>query len=252
MRSAPRTREFQGRRSPRVERALLMAAALAVASGCGGQHVKPLDPKDMTLSPETRGWVADAEDGVIAARARRDWNKLNLKQMEEWRDRMEKTVRWKTVGGVDLSAAGRAFMAARIELARRQLVHAEAALKFAKAKYVLINAERAVLHDLARYNLDPLQRKAQAAADAVKKTREAVWGQREAVQNATSKFWKSYGAYLAAGGNTISFWIGSEKPVDMKAMEAKAKQKAEAKKKAEEEKKKEEVPASGPVPDWMK
>jgi hypothetical protein len=230
----------------------LLLVALA-AAGCGGKGVKPLDPKDMTLSPETRGWVADAEDGVIAARARRDWNRLNLKQMEAWRDRMDEQVRWKKVGGVDLSAAGRAFMAARIELARRQLDHAEAALRFAKAKYKLINAERAVLHDLARYNLDPLQRRAQAEADAVKKTREAEWGQREAVQAATSNFWKSYGAYVAAGGNTISFWIGQARPIDVQAEAEKAKQKAEKKKQEKEAKKKDEVPAAaGPTPDWMK
>jgi hypothetical protein len=230
----------------------LTSLALAlVVLGCGGKGVKPLDPKDMTLTAETRGWVADAEDGVIAARARRDWNRVNLKLMRAWRDRMDKTVRWKKLGGVDLSAAGRSFMGARIKLAQLQLEHAEAALKFAKANYKLINAERAVLHDLARYDLNPLQRKTQAAAAHVKKTREAVWGQREAVQKATSSFWKNYGAYLNAGGNTISFWIGKAEPVDIKGMAEKAKKKADVKKKADEEKKKDAVP-TGPTPDWMK
>ena len=69
-----------------MRRLLLFVLLVALATPACGKKFKPLDPKDMTLSAETRGWVADAEDGVIAARARRDWARLNLKQIEAWRE----------------------------------------------------------------------------------------------------------------------------------------------------------------------
>lgn len=236
-----------------MRKPLMLAVILAFASpACGGGKFKRLDPKDMSLPAETRQWVADAEDGVIAARARRDWARVNLQSMMEWRDRFQHQARWGKRGGAGLRKAAAEFMAERVELAERQLAHAEAALAFAGAKYRLINAERAVLHDLARYDLKPLQRRAEKEGEKVRKTRDAVWEQRQAVSAATSKWWKSYGAYVASGGNTISFWIGKAKPIDIAAAEKKARAKKAEKAKEKAEKEKEKKAEEGPTPDWAK
>lgn len=232
---------------------VILAVALGLsAPACGRGKFKPLDPKDMSLSAETRQWVADAEDGVIAARARRDWARVNLRSMLEWRDRFQEQARWGKKGGADLRSAASEFMSERVELAERQLAHAEAALAFARSKYRLINAERAVLHDLARYDLPPMQRRAEKDSEKVRKTRDAVWEQRQSVQRATTKWWRSYGAYIASGGNTISFWIGTAKPIDFAAEKKKAQSKKaeKAKEKAAEEK--EKKAEEGPTPDWAK
>ncbi len=236
-----------------MRRLQMLAALLAFAApACGGGSFKPLNPKDMSLPAETRQWVADAEDGVIAARARRDWAQVNLRSMLEWRDRFQHQTRWGKKGGARLRKAASEFMAERVELAERQLAHAEAALAFAKSKYRMINAERAVLHDLARYDLKPMQRRAQKDGEKVRKTRDAVWEQRQAVQRATSNWWKSYGAYVASGGNTISFWIGKARPIDMAAAEKKARAKKAEKAKEKAEKEKEKKAEEGPTPDWAK
>jgi hypothetical protein len=236
-----------------MRRVTIFAIVLAFTTGAcwWGKKFKPLNPKDMSLSAETRQWVADAEDGVIAAKARRDWARVNLEDMKEWRDRMHSQTRWSKGGGALRKAAG-GFMASRVKLAKLQLSHAEAALSFAKAKYKLINAERSVLHDLARYDLKPLQRRAQKYAAKMRKTRDAVWEQRQAVQRATSKFWKAYGSYSSGGGNTISFWIGRQKPINMAAEAKKARKKAAEKKKKKEAKEKEKKEEEGPTPDWAK
>jgi hypothetical protein len=54
----------------------MLAFGLA-ASACGG-GVKMLDTRDERLPLEARRWVADAEDGVLVARAFRDRASLHF------------------------------------------------------------------------------------------------------------------------------------------------------------------------------
>ena len=72
------------------------------------------------------------------------------------------------------------------------------------------------------------------------------------MQRATAKWWKSYGAYVASGGNTISFWIGKLEPIDVAAAKKKAQAKEAEKKKAKAAKEAEKKAEEGPTPDWAK
>ena len=65
-----------------------LSLLMFLVTACGGQTVEPLSPRDLTLSHETRRWIADAEDGVIVARARRDASRAGLAMADRRRDEM--------------------------------------------------------------------------------------------------------------------------------------------------------------------
>jgi len=179
---------------------MILGAALG-AAGCGG-GVQALDPKDTALPEETRQWIADAEDGVIAARARLSSARAELALVEAWAD-TARSVEW------EQEAPKRALeqlAEARVELARRDVTYAESVLELSLRKYELANAERAVLHDLATYELEPLRLRTDAARDAAGKAREEYNKQRDTVQEATDAWWTAYASYVQGGGDTMAWW----------------------------------------------
>jgi len=194
----------------RSHRLGVVAGALALCTliGCGAS-VDALDPRDLTLPQETRRFVADAEDGMIVARSRRDAAVLELNEVEAWRDRLLDDVEWSSAGGVDMGEALETLMASRVLLARRGLLHVEAVVELAEAKYDLANAEQAVLHDLATYDLDPLRARVAELREEVKNARDAALSQRQQVEERTTAFWEAYSRYVQAGGETRSYWTAA-------------------------------------------
>jgi len=181
--------------------ALAGALVALAAAGCGG-GVQALDPKDTALPEETRQWIADAEDGVIAAQARVDSAREALREVESWAD-TARSVEWES------DAPKRALdklAEARVELARRDVAYAESVHELAIRKYELANAERAVLHDLATYELEPIRAATDQARDDAGKRREEYNKQRDTVQEATDAWWQAYASYVEGGGQTISWW----------------------------------------------
>jgi hypothetical protein len=191
-----------------MTRPVLVLVSLSALYACGGQSVEPLDPRDHSLPRETRRWVADAEDGVIVARARRDAAAEDLEEVIAWEERVLDRADLGSAGGANMGDRLEGLMEARVELARLELEEREAAVDLAEAKYRLANAERAMLHDLAQYDLDPLRQATEDTRGVVREAREASRAQRQRVEAVTTEFWTSYSAYVAAGGDTRSFWIG--------------------------------------------
>lgn len=178
-----------------------VALAAALALGCGG-GIRPLDPKDTALPEETRQWIADAEDGVIAARARVEAARAGLDEMEDWADVMAEV----RLDG-ETEAALDELSEARVELARRDVEYAERVLALAERKYDLANAERAVLHDLATYELEPIRDAADDAREEAGAARARYNEQRDLLQEVTSAWWQAYDAYLRGGGDTTAYWV---------------------------------------------
>ncbi len=177
--------------------------------GCGGQTVEPLDPRDVTMPPETRQWIANAEDGVIAARARLETARRNLGEVQAWRDRIDNEVSLRGNAQSTLDAV----MEARVEVASAEVDEAEAGLELSEAKYELANAERAMLHDLAQYDLEPIRERAVSAERQLLETRRDLRRKREALDRATTTWWTSFGSYVASGGSTATYWIGDAEQV---------------------------------------
>jgi hypothetical protein len=176
---------------------------------CGGQQIEPLDPRDLSLPQETRRWIAAAEDGVVVARAR-------LENMRSLRSRQQKQ-REDALEEIDFGAAGanlRKAMIARFDYLEAttdvQLARAEVELELAEAKYDLATAEQAMLHDLARYDLERHKRRVEAARRKLNESRDQLRATREKLDRATSAFWQEYAKFLKQGGETLPFWIGKK------------------------------------------
>lgn len=184
-------------------RALALLATV-IALGACGTRVKPLSPRDLTLPQETRRWIADAEDGVIIARAHRDAEAASLEAMNTWSSEILDRARFR--GGSSPKNALERLMDGRVRLEELELDEADAALDLSEAKFVLANAERSVLHDRARYDLGPLRTQAETARNKLRDTRLAVRRQRQRVEALTTDWWTAYARYVAAGGDTTSYW----------------------------------------------
>ena len=186
----------------------ISALTLIVTGGCFGQSVDPLSPSDTTLPMETRRWIAAAQDGVVVARARRDAALEKLRQMVLRQEYIDDEIDFGE-RGEDLNKTIRELAEARVVLAELGRKLAEAVLILAEAKYQLANAERAVLHDLAIYELEPIRNEVQKARDQLGKARKEQQDQREVVENLVTRWWQVYSAYVASNGDTRPFWIGS-------------------------------------------
>ena len=184
------------------------ALVLVLSGACGGSQVDLLDPRDASLPVETRQWLAATEDGVVAARARRDGAAAELDRLDGWAERMEEEV---SMGGPD--DALEVLVETRRDLADAELELAELDVEFAEAKRDLAHAERAVHHDLAVYELEPLRRRVELRREAVSEARGEVVGLRSALRDATTEFWAAYASHAEGGGDTRAFWIGDAEPI---------------------------------------
>lgn len=183
-----------------------------VLASCGGQTIEPLDARDATLPEETRRWIAAVEDGVVVARARLEAAKDRLARVEQRRDQREEQMRFGGRGEALERALDR-LSEAQVELASLRVDHAAAVLDLARAKYRLANAERAILHDLARYDLEPLREELEEVRRRLREARQAVRIQSEAAEKATTEWWKAYAGFVAKKGDTRPFWTGIASPL---------------------------------------
>ncbi len=188
--------------------------------GCGPQTVRPLDPRDESLPQETRQWVADAADGVIAARTRRDAAQRFLADTQSDRNRLTNEVRFEASSGNDPSGALRLMIEARVELATRALAHAEARVEFAVQSERLANAEQALAHGRARYELEPIERAQEGAQSRVQETRAELRAAELQTHERIQSWWSVYQEYVRAGGQTLPFWtsFSDSAPVESTAI----------------------------------
>jgi hypothetical protein len=188
---------------------LLMASLFSCA--CAGQTVRQLDPRDTSLPLETRQWIADAEDGVIAARAERAAEQAKLAELRRWRQQVLSNAGW----GPAVASALEGLAQARVALAELHVEWAESRVAFAVAKYRAANAERAVLHDLAQYELEPLRRAVDQAKQAMSEQRAKATKQQAQLETVTQKFWDAYAQHVKSGGSTDAFWTGGAAPIQI-------------------------------------
>ncbi len=183
-----------------------MLAFGLVASACGG-GVKMLDTRDERLPLAARRWVADAEDGVLVARAFRDRAQLRKDEVvARSRSLGEEADALAASGGGDAAERLRQVADARATLARDELKLAEAELAMAEARRAQINAEAAVQHDLAVYDLAPLKRATDEALSDIRRQRSALDRERAELEQQTNAFWEAYARFTAQSGHRDLLW----------------------------------------------
>lgn len=185
----------------------VLAALLGLALGACGGGVKMLATDDQRLPLEARRWVADAEDGVLVARAFRDRSERRRDEIvARSRSLGEEADALAGAGGSDAAERLRQVADARAELARAELRLAEAELAMAESRRAQINAETAVQYDLAVYELDPLKRATEASLTEIRRQRSVLDRQRAELEQLTSAWWESYSRYTAQSGRRDLLW----------------------------------------------
>ncbi|MCB9729675.1 MAG: hypothetical protein H6746_14500 [Deltaproteobacteria bacterium] len=187
-----------------------LAAALglwaALLAGCGG-GVTMLRTDDPRLPVEARRWVADAEDGVLVARAMRDRSAGRLEAtIERSHELGEEADELAQAGAGDAAEHLRQVAEARVALARDELRLAETEVAMAEARRAQINAQTAVRHDLAVYELEPLERATEAALAETRRQRAHLDQQRADLAQLTSAWWESYARFTAQSGQRNLLW----------------------------------------------
>ena len=179
------------------------ALALVLATGCA-TTITPIDLHDPVVPVASRRLIADGQDAVSIARARRDDARRRLDQVDAWQWDIANTDTWPA--DANAKAALRKFASARLALARLEFDYATANLDLPEAKYTLATAQTAIRHDLATYELDPLRDAAEAARTRVGTLKGELQAKLRELDTVTAAWWQAYGAFAKAGGETREFY----------------------------------------------
>jgi hypothetical protein len=187
---------------------LLIGAAVVAASACSS-GVKPIGLHDSDVPLDARRFVADAQDAVSIARARRDDAVIELRATEGWRTELTNTSMWPK-GSEGLLKKLEIFADARVKMANLLLARAELQLELAKSKYTLSTAETAMRNDIAVYDLKPLRDDTEGIRREIERANVNVEDQRTSMDKLTLAWWEAYGAFTQGGKDTPVFYISPE------------------------------------------
>ena len=223
--------------------------ALLVGLPACSSGVKPIGLHDSNVPLDARRFVADAQDAVSIARARRDDAVLEMNATQVWRSELTNASMWPK-GSEGLLKKLEIFADSRVTMADLKLERAELQLSLAEAKYTLSTAETAMRNDIAVYDLAPLRASAESIRKDIEKANVAVEEQRTRMDKLTVDWWDSYGKFTQGGKDTPVFYISPEILASAKERDArlktarKAKAKANPETDAEKEKKASDVKKS--------
>lgn len=187
-------------------RRLLVCSLLLVS--CGSQTVTALGLYDPRLPPDSRSWVADADDQIVVARAWAEEAEERMREIERWREEEVSQVAWPDSGQASAAEDAREEMAdLRVELARLEYDRAKAQLGLAYAKWRQVHAETAMRHDIAVYDLKPILDASRAARGKVEELVEEIDTRRLELTKATTLWWNAYQAFVKSGGRGELLWV---------------------------------------------
>ncbi len=194
-----------GRRG-RLMSALLWALAACLAAGCGGT-VELLRIDDPRLPIESRRWIADAEDAVLVTSAALERVQDEQRRVVVAAERTQRLAGALTKAGAHTAADRlRALGQDRVKMGRLHINRAEAALALAEAKQLQVNADMAIRHDLAVYDVDELR----DAVDAARKVTHVIEGkieeERHKLEERVTAWWQAYGSWYGIARRGEILW----------------------------------------------
>ncbi len=210
---------------------LILILTLLVPIGCGSS-VKPIDLHDPNVPLDARRFVADAQDAVSIARARRDEAADRLAFAENWQDEVTTPELWPKGSDAILQKL-KTFTQARVDMSELEFEQASAKLDLAEAKYDLSTAQTAMRNDLAVYDLEPLKARAESIRGEIETLSGKIEDQRLKLDKLTLDWWKSYSKF--AGDKEVrAFYVSPQLFAELKARDADLKAKRAEKKKQDE------------------
>ncbi|PKN54963.1 MAG: hypothetical protein CVU56_23795, partial [Deltaproteobacteria bacterium HGW-Deltaproteobacteria-14] len=172
---------------------------------------------DERLPLEARRWVGGAEDAVAIARAAVQDARLDLRELERWRDTLPRPGELQT-GADALSRPLQGLAKARLALAEARLDQADAELALSEAALALVYAETDMRYDLGVYDLAGLRGARDEARVALEARSVAVDEALVALDGASGDFWSAYRQQAGAGGGDDALmWLPTERATGLLA-----------------------------------
>ncbi len=190
----------------KMKASYLLTLLVFLLPGCGGLTVDRLSLSDPRLPVDARRWVADAEDAVVVSRARRNAASAELKDATRWQARVMATSDFKGTGGPSLQLKRDKMATARVDALTAGVDVADAEFELSKTRLQLIYAETAMRHDIAVYNMPPLQAAVAQRLQVVIKLREYHRNSRETALRDSDAWWSAWQKYAAGKNDTRPFW----------------------------------------------
>ena len=212
---------------------LILILTLLIPIGCG-TSVKPIDLHDPNVPLDARRFVADAQDAVSIARARRDEAADRLEFAENWQDEVTTPELWPKGSDAILQKL-QTFTQARVDMSELEFEQAAAKLELAEAKYDLSTAQTAMRNDLAVYDLEPLKARTESIRGDIEELAGKIEDQRIKLDKLTLDWWKSYSKFADGGKEVRAFYVSPQLFAELKARDADLKAKRAEKKKEEKD-----------------
>ncbi len=179
---------------------------LLMACG-GGPQTRPFALDDHRLSTDARRWIADAEDAVVVARSRSAAARADLTSVRGWLEAMGRAPALTGPAATTTTARRDELAMARISAAEATVKENAELLKLTRQRLVLAYAETAMRHDIAVYDLPPIQKKVKLQQKLYLSARTKSRTAKQRAAEATDAWWKAWRAYVAAKNDATPFWM---------------------------------------------
>lgn len=184
----------------------LLLFLAAILSACGGLQVDRLSLTDPRLPVDARRWVADAEDAVVVSRARRNAAEAELKSAQRWQTAVLSGPGFKGATGASLQAHRDTMASNRVAALDSEVALRTAEFELSKARLQLIYAETAMRHDIAVYDMPPLQAAVDQRLQTVIVLRDQHRNTRQTALKSADTWWGAWRKYSSGKNDTRPFW----------------------------------------------
>ncbi len=185
---------------------ILVGIAVILGTGCGGISVDRLSLVDPRLPVDARRWVADAEDAVVVARARRNAAQSELNDARKWQSSVMAGAQFSGGEGAGLQMKRDQMAITRLQALQSGVDVANAELDLSQWRRQLIYAETAMRHDIAVYNMPPLQAAVDKSLSTVVALRERHRKDRQKALASADAWWRAWQKFTAGKNDTRPFW----------------------------------------------
>jgi hypothetical protein len=162
-------------------------AYLLLFAACAGKQLPTLSWSDPRLTPEARTELADAEDDLSVALARRDEARADAEAARAWAREVEGRLK-----GTDVGAPFGELGKARIALAESVIREAEARVDLARAREQRVRAEVLVRHALAAIDLGPWESAVVAREGELRTAERARAAAQAQAESAADTAWSAW------------------------------------------------------------
>lgn len=181
-----------------------LVAMLLLGTACGG--VQSLRVDDPRLSIESRRTLAAAQDALAVTRADLDAAREELANSRTWRARFSDSRQFGSNGAA--AATARAELGhAKVQAATLAVEAAQRRVELEQTKHDLVTARLSIRHEIALYDVDSLDKKAEEQRGVLRQALEKLRAHDALVREKEATWWTTYRAYLKAGGDKRTLWL---------------------------------------------